>query len=721
MSDDRTDKTGDADTSWSSGPGGWATGDWGPLSAAIQSQPGTPLEELDVPEAEQPHVAASSGLPAKPAAEQSDASSSDLVDLFAPEPAPTPVAQSVQPAGGPQLQPASEPAPTKASDDSAAAAAPAASGDDLAELFDLPAEAAAEAPAPDAEPADGDSAAESPATADAEPAGDANAAAARKVKRRSLADRRKSLEEAAGDRTEARDLVVATSEKWNERRWTASGPLWGHVERILGYVSTQHDLQVEFENIIITRDPDVDQAQRRRLEDLIRPRLIDANVNIAPNDIPLVFDMVLDEWTGISVLGPLWRDDDITEILIDAWDRVVIERDGALHMTEITFRDESHAFEVARNLSQKVSDRSVNESNPIVTAELPGARLHFNVGKVVRSGLSVAIRKFRPLLGVEKLLEFGAFNDEIVEFLADAIGKGRANVIISGGTGSGKTTMLNAVSSFIPNNERVVTIEDNFELTLQNEHTVALQTKEAASKDSTSNIAMGDLLRSALRMRPDRIVVGEIRGAEAQVMLQAANTGHDGTMSTVHANDPFTCISYRLPDMLQQAREMPEQVAIRQVLSAVDLVVQISKRAGRRFVTEIAAVDIHDLQADGSVELNTLFVGELDENGSPTFKRVGTIKSHTELAIKMADYGADVKRWSELPGDEVVAAAASNASEEPAADNTAVAPAGETESASNDDGPPASDRDDAVSDGASTEQPASGTTDGHPDTDEVRS
>jgi pilus assembly protein CpaF len=467
--------------------------------------------------------------------------------------------------------------------------------------------------------------------------------------RPSLADARAKREAASLSDAQTAEVEHAAVIAAVDARLAGVAHLWPTVDKILGYLAGEHDLQVALADVIITRDVVVDHEQRSLVENLIRPRLAQADVALVnERDIQTVFDLLYDEWTGISSLGPLWRDDDITEIMIDAWDSIIIEKDGALEPTPVVFRSKQHALEVARNLSQKVSDRAVNESNPIVTAELPGARLHFAVGKVVKSGLSVSIRKFRPLMGIDKLLEYDALNQEMVDFLADAIGKGRANTLVSGGTGTGKTTMLNAVSSFIPATERVVTIEDNFELTLQNELVVAMQTKEAASADSKSSVSMGDLLRSSLRMRPDRIVVGEIRGAEAAVMLQAANTGHDGTMSTIHANDAAGCVSVRLPDMLQQARAMPDAVARRQVASAIDLVVQITRQAGRRFVSAIATVDITDIRAD-SIEPHTLFTGTLGKDGKITFRRTGALRTDTELALKMSDHGADVARWAAMP------------------------------------------------------------------------
>lgn len=461
--------------------------------------------------------------------------------------------------------------------------------------------------------------------------------------RESLEDRRRRIEEASSGNAEWRkkaDLQAQMSQTYS-----LPDHLWTPVDRILGLISTDPLIQSVVNRFELTRDPILDAEQRRVLQEQVAPRLMDANVQFSnPMEIGTVFDMVYDELTGISVLGRLWRDTSVTEIMVDGWDKITIEQQGAIVRTPLHFRDLTHAQRVARDLAATVSDRSLSPVNPLVTAQLPGARITFVYGGIVKGGISISLRKFVDLLGMEKLLSFGALTPEMATFLHECV-LSRATILVSGGTGTGKTTQINALSQFIPNSERVVTIEDAFELQLSNENVVPLQTKEKASADDTIIITQADLLVNALRMRPDRIIVGEIReGQGALVMLRAASTGHDGTMTTIHANTPEAALNERLADLVREASGMPDDVAKRSVAGAVHLVVQVTRKRGRRYISGISVVD-RSCYKHGDIRPEPVFVGDLTPDGLPYFSHVGGVRPDTELGQKLAEAGFEASHW----------------------------------------------------------------------------
>lgn len=428
------------------------------------------------------------------------------------------------------------------------------------------------------------------------------------------------------------------------RRVSESARLWPIADTVLASIGSDPTVQVLANNLVLERDPIDDARQRAEFFEALKPRLALSGVQIPdPRDVEPVLSLAYDEILGISVLGDLWRDPDITEIMVDRWDRIVIERDGKLQLTDIRFRDAEHANAVARSLAMRVSDRAVSRAIPLVTAELPHARVTFAYGSVVKGGLSITIRKFRDLLSLNQLLAYESLNQQMVDFLNDAV-TCRVGILVSGGTGTGKTTIINLLSSFIPDTERVLTIEDAFELSLSNTHVVSLQTKEASSSDDTVSVTLADLLRNTLRMRPDRIIVGEIReGDGASVMLSAANTGHDGTMTTIHANSASMAVNERLPDLVRQVRTTSDDASIkRSISSAFDLVVQVSRgRGGRRYISEISAVDM--VGSDGSVRLDPVFRAEPDSEGRPVFTFHG-VPRDTVLAERLNEKGV-LNRW----------------------------------------------------------------------------
>lgn len=430
------------------------------------------------------------------------------------------------------------------------------------------------------------------------------------------------------------------------RRWEHLDKLWTPIQGVLTAISSDEFATAQLRDLKLTRDRSVDAEQRTRFVELARPRLMQTGLLSAAHskDVPDILEMAYDEYLGLGPISGAWWDDDVTEILVDGPDAVYIERNGRLESTPIRFRNLDHVQAVARNLSEKISDRQVSPGNPLVTAELPGARVTFAYGDVVKSGISITLRKFRPLLGMSELLARSSLSAEMAAFLTDAV-TARATALVSGGTGTGKTTFVNALSESIPETERVVTIEDAFELQLSNRYVVNLQTKERATVDATTTVTQADLLVNALRMRPDRIIVGEIRDPQgARVMLQAANTGHDGTMSTIHANTTAAALTYRLAGLLQMATGSNADVAMREVVTAIDLVVQVTRRAGLRFVSEIAVVEPSSIR-NGEIVPTPIFTGTLGPDGVVRFNQTNPLPTTCALALKIAEAGLDAARW----------------------------------------------------------------------------
>ena len=314
-----------------------------------------------------------------------------------------------------------------------------------------------------------------------------------------------------------------------------------------------------------------------------------------PRDDRITLNQELyDEVMGLGPLEPLLKDESVNDILVNGPNRVFVERGGKLTLTDITFKDERHLLRIIDKIVSAVG-RRVDESNPYCDARLQdGSRFNCMVPPVAVDGSLVSIRKFKKeKLGVPDLVNFGAFTEEMALYLQAAVSC-RLNVIVSGGTGSGKTTTLNALSSFIDNTERVLTIEDTAELQLQQIHVGRMESRPP-NVEGKGAVTQRDCLRNALRMRPDRIIVGETRGEEVIDMLQAMNTGHDGSMTTIHANSARDGIS-RLENMVAMAGiEMPLKAVRSQIASAVNLIVQASRLqdGSRRMVsiTEITGME----------------------------------------------------------------------------------------------------------------------------------
>ena len=299
-------------------------------------------------------------------------------------------------------------------------------------------------------------------------------------------------------------------------------------------------------------------------------------------------DDVLDELLGLGPLEPLLKDATITDILVNGHDSVFVERFGVLEPSPVRFKDEKHLIRIIQKIVSAVG-RRVDESSPMVDARLAdGSRVNAVVPPLALDGALLSIRKFaKTPISLARLIEIGSVPAQVAEVLK-AIVAARLNVLISGGTGSGKTTMLNAMSAFIDNRERIVTIEDSAELQLQQEHVARLETRPA-NIEGKGEIVQRDLVKNSLRMRPDRIIVGEVRGGEAFDMLQAMNTGHDGSMTTVHANTPRDALS-RVEQMIGMSGiDIPARSARAQIASAIHVVVQVARLSdGRRKLVSLS-------------------------------------------------------------------------------------------------------------------------------------
>jgi pilus assembly protein CpaF len=346
------------------------------------------------------------------------------------------------------------------------------------------------------------------------------------------------------------------------------------------------------------------------------------NLNLPETLRQQLFRDVLDDLVGYGPIQHLLDDPSVSEVMVNGPEDVYVERDGKLAKTSVKFRNDDHVRQVIDRIILPLG-RRVDEDKPTVDARLPdGSRVNAVVPPVAIDGPSITIRKFtKEKLGIKQLIKFGSITEQMAEFLRACV-VSRLNIIISGGTGSGKTTLLNVLSSFIPDDDRIVTIEDAAELQLQQDHVVRLETKPP-SVEGGGAVHVRDLVRNSLRMRPDRIIVGEVRGGEAIDMLQAMNTGHDGSLTTLHANSPRDALS-RLETMaLMAGMEMPLSVIRQQIASAVDLIVQQSRlRDGSRkvtYITEVAG------QEGETIVMTDIFKFEqtaIDEDG----KIIGELK-----------------------------------------------------------------------------------------------
>ncbi|MBN9412855.1 MAG: CpaF family protein [Candidatus Paracaedimonas acanthamoebae] len=344
-----------------------------------------------------------------------------------------------------------------------------------------------------------------------------------------------------------------------------------HIDLVAAAKMPSSELRHEIEHYVLEYSEEHQaQVSRKELQDII-------------NDI-------MDDMVGLGPLEILLKDSTINDILINSYDLVFVERFGKLFKTDIVFRDEKHVLQIAQRIASQVG-RRIDELSPMVDARLQdGSRVNIIIPPVALGGASISIRKFQQQnIKLNDLVQYNSLSPKMAEFLKMAA-EARLNIIISGGTGAGKTTLLNALSGLIDPSERVVSIEDSAELKLSLPHVVRLESRPS-NMEGAGLITISDLLRNALRMRPDRLVIGECRGAEAFDMLQAMNTGHNGSMSTLHSNNTREAL-HRIENMLLMAgHDFPNQVVKGYIADAIDLIVHVSRmKDGVRRVTQISSV-----------------------------------------------------------------------------------------------------------------------------------
>ena len=357
------------------------------------------------------------------------------------------------------------------------------------------------------------------------------------------------------------------------------------------------------------------EAQRRaRLERVVGRIVSQEGPVLASAERGRLIRQVIDEAVGLGVLEPLLADPTVTEIMVNGPDEVFVERDGRIERSDITFSDEAQLLQTIDRIVSQVH-RRVGESSPMVDARLPtGERVNVIIPPLALRGPTMTIRRFPRLFTLDQLVEMGSLDAPTADVLRACV-RGKINLVISGGTGAGKTTLLNALSAAIPEGERIITVEDNAELRLQQSHVVALEARPA-NVEGRGEVAIRDLVRNSLRMRPDRIIIGEVRGAETLDMLQALNTGHEGSLVTVHANSCDDAI-HRLETLATMSDlHIPFEALRDQINSAIHAIVQIDRQpGGARRITQIAVV-----ASNRREEFRLATVGELDR-ASGTFAK----------------------------------------------------------------------------------------------------
>ncbi len=382
-----------------------------------------------------------------------------------------------------------------------------------------------------------------------------------------------------------------------------------------------------------------EQDLRQEINSISAEVLAEKSIVLSREDRMTLNSELYDEVTGLGPLETLLKDETVNDILVNGPQQIFVERSGKLELTDVTFKDERHLLRIIDKIVSAVG-RRVDESNPYVDARLKdGSRFNAMVPPVAVDGSLVSIRKFKKdKLGIDDLVNFGAFTEEMAAYLQAAVAT-RLNIIVSGGTGSGKTTTLNALSSFIDNAERILTIEDTAELQLQQTHVGRMESRPP-NVEGKGEVSPRDCLKNALRMRPDRIIVGETRGEEVIDMLQAMNTGHDGSMTTIHANSARDGVS-RLENMIAMAGiEMPLKAVRSQISSAVNLIVQASRlQDGSRRMTSIT--EITGMEGD-VISMQEIFryqrVGLTPENKIIGHFTATGVRSHYAERFRMWGY-----------------------------------------------------------------------------------
>lgn len=390
---------------------------------------------------------------------------------------------------------------------------------------------------------------------------------------------------------------------------------------------TYYDLKTRVQNKLLAEmDPSMDVSQtdevRRSIQELFEQILTEENIVLSRPERHRLFEQITAEILGLGPLEPLLQDDTLTEIMVNGAKNIYVERKGKLHRVPVTFESDDHVMRIIDRIVAPLG-RRIDESSPYVDARLQdGSRVNAVVPPISLVGPTLTIRKFsKNPITVEQLVQFGSITPEALQFLKACV-EARLNIVISGGTGSGKTTLLNVLSGFIPSDERILTIENAAEVQLRQEHVVTLESRPA-NIEGRGEITIQQLVVNSLRMRPDRIIVGEIRDEAALDMLQAMNTGHDGSMTTAHSNSPRDTLSRLATMTLMAGMDLPIRAIREQISSAVDLVChQDRMRDGSRRVTYITEVS----GMEGDVITTTdLFVFE--QTGIEEGKIMGRLRS----------------------------------------------------------------------------------------------
>ncbi len=389
----------------------------------------------------------------------------------------------------------------------------------------------------------------------------------------------------------------------------------------------QNKLLAELDTSVDPHSPEV----RTTIEELFTTILAEESIVLGRAERQRLFEAIVAEILGFGPLEPLLADDTVTEIMVNGPKNVYVERAGNISRTNVAFEDEEHVLRVLDRIVAPLG-RRIDESSPTVDARLPdGSRVNAVIRPIALCGPTITIRKFskRPFT-IEDLIRFGSMTPEIAEFLRACV-IAKLNIVVSGGTGSGKTTLLNVLSGFIPNDERIITIENAAELQLRQEHVVSLESRPP-NIEGRGEVSIRDLVVNSLRMRPDRIVVGECRAGEALDMLQAMNTGHEGSLTTLHSNSPRDTLARLEVMCLMAGMDLPVRAIREQVASALDLIVHQERlRDGSRKIVKIT--DVQGMEGD-VITMSDIF--EFEQTGIEAGKVIGRIRP-TGLRPKFID------------------------------------------------------------------------------------
>lgn len=396
------------------------------------------------------------------------------------------------------------------------------------------------------------------------------------------------------------------------------------------------DLKTRVQNKLLAElDPSMDISRtedvKRTIQDLFEQILAEENIVLSRPERARLFEQITAEILGLGPLQPLLEDDSITEIMVNGAKNIYIERKGKLHRVPVTFENNEHVLRIIDRIVAPLG-RRIDESSPYVDARLQdGSRVNAVIPPISLVGPVLTIRKFsKNPISVDQLIQFGSISPEAVQFLKACV-EARLNIVISGGTGSGKTTLLNVMSGFIPDDERIVTIENAAELQLRQEHVVTLESRPP-NIEGRGEITIRDLVINSLRMRPERIIVGECRGGETLDMLQAMNTGHDGSMTTAHANSPRDALSRIETMCLMAGMDLPVRAIREQVASAVDVICQQERmRDGTRKVTSVT--EVSGMEGD-VITMTDIF--SFEQTGVEAGKIIGRLRP-TGLRPKFMD------------------------------------------------------------------------------------